>query len=256
MRARGRAGAWGPVRAARRIRWAGRCRGCPGRWCCRTTASDTLSVTANGSFAFAYSAGRRRGLCGDGAIQPVRAEPARCLAARARWARLTSPLSRSAALPRAAAEAAGAVRRDGDRVGFFQPGRTGAWVRAGPMTPMAGLSIVSGQVVGNGAELGGSADRGDVIRLTSSPSWRWVRRSCRAGSGSARRCGCRPAGKAGTWGSTTGTTGSPEVMLFLRNAGVVDRAGLLSQRSPVGGDRAHPDSGGQHRSPSRSTACR
>ena len=42
-------------------------------------------------------------------IQSVRADAARCLAARARWARLTSPMSRSAALPRAAAEAAGAV---------------------------------------------------------------------------------------------------------------------------------------------------
>ena len=53
----------GPAAAragARRTRWAGRCRGCPGRWCCRTTAVTTLSVSANGPFTFAHPAGRRR----------------------------------------------------------------------------------------------------------------------------------------------------------------------------------------------------
>ena len=28
-----------PARVSLRIRWAGRCRGCPGRWCCRITAA-------------------------------------------------------------------------------------------------------------------------------------------------------------------------------------------------------------------------
>ena len=47
-----------------RSRWAGRSRGCPGRWCCRITAGTTCSVPANGSFTFATS------LASGAAVQP------------------------------------------------------------------------------------------------------------------------------------------------------------------------------------------
>ena len=40
-----------PAAADRRTRWAGRCRGCPGRWCCRTTAA-TPSASARRPFTF------------------------------------------------------------------------------------------------------------------------------------------------------------------------------------------------------------
>ena len=109
------------------------------------------------------------------------------------------------------------------------------------------MSIVSQQVAGVAG-----ADSGEIRTGESYPSDQFSQLTVSATAlsggrlGRRRRCGCRPAGRACMRACISGTTGSPELMLFLRNGGELEAAGFVQQRGAGGRDAVAGDGGGEH----------
>ena len=82
------------------------------------------------------------------------------------------------------------------------------------------MSISSQMVIGTaGAEHRRDPDRRDLYQRPVLAGRGDLDAADRHASGSARRCGCRAAGRTATSASTTWNNGSPQLMLFVRNAG-------------------------------------
>ena len=204
-------------------RWAGRFRGCPGRWCCRITVVTTSASAANGSFTFATALA-----AGAAYDVTVKTSPSgqSCTVSGGSGTAASADVTNVAVSCTAGSTATGRASDNFSRA----DGPLGAnWTDISD----GAMAISSGAVIGTAGRVTGdvwnantfTSDQFSQIQLTSTQltGGQWV--------GPAVRM--QNSGQDGYVGFYYWNNGSPELMLYKRASGSCDQLGSTYNSGPL-----------------------